>query len=227
VWDTVYGTGVYSEEGCYTMKHATILLAVLALALGASAQQAVGPEPYGVKGDKLGETAAEWLASNSTHKTWTCDDLSNMAEGKTIGCSCLPSLAKLKQGNAYQPGPDDTYAGTSVVYETVSFVAKDSKLILYKMEMTFNRFDFTKLMPALGDKFGTPAGHEVTPLQNGFGAKTEMNTWKWTNGVSSVEVVYIDAPDQSPVLTFTLDGPAKEVKERQDKAEHNKARSDM
>jgi len=208
-------------------KLATVLLAVVAFALGASAQQVVNPEPYSVKGDKLGETAAEWLASNPTHKDWTCGDSSGMAEGSTIECSCLFFLRKLEQGKAYQPSPDETYAGTSLVHGSVSFIGKDSRLILYKVEMGFDKSDLTLLMPALVDKFGTPASHDVIPLQNGFGAKFEMSMLNWTNGVSSVEFVYSDAPDQSPVLIFTLDGPAKELKGRQDKAEHNKARSDM
>jgi hypothetical protein len=208
-------------------KHATVLLAVLALVLGASAQQVVNPEPYSVKGDKLGETAAEWLASNPTHKDWDCGDASGMAEGKTIDCSCLPWLRTAEKGKPYPRRADETYAGASLVLTSVSFVWRESKLILYKVEMGFGKSDSTMLMSALVDKFGTPASQVVVPLQNGFGAKFEMNMLNWTNGVSSVEFVYTDAPDQSPMLTFTLDGPAKELKEKQDKAAHNKAHSDM
>jgi len=201
------------------MKHATVPLALLVLALGASAQQAAKAEPYSVKGDKLGEIAAEWLASNPAHKDWTCGDVSDIAEGKTVDCSNL--LLPLHVPHV----PEDTYAGTSVLYESVSFVAKDSKLILYKIEIhLYNPFGLT----ALWDKFGTPSEHKVTSLQNAFGAQFERNTWKWANGVTSLELVYaLGAPDDRPSLIFTLDVLSREVEERQDKAEQKKARSDM
>ena len=210
------------------MKHSTTLLAVLSLAIGTGAQQAAAPEPYSVKGDKLGETSAEWLASNPNHKTWTCGDVSGIAEGKTVYCfSGIFELVKM--GDTYQPSSDGTYAGGLLQDESVSFVAKDGKLILYQIEMTFdNQFCLTPLMPALSDKFGSSPEHRVTPLQNAFGAQFERTTWKWTNGVTSLELVYaLGVPHDHPSVTFTLDTLFKEVKGRQDKAEHNKARSDM
>jgi hypothetical protein len=203
----------------YEMKNYTTLTLImcLPLVLRMNAQQTATPEPYSIKADKLGEIAADWLANDPTHKDWTCGDASHIAEGKTIGCGRLGWAGK------------DTYAGALLSSQSVSFVAKDSKLILYRIEMDlWNDLYLSGILPALQEKFGTPAAHEVTPLQNALGAKFERNTWKWTNGISSVELVYaLGAPDDVPILSFTLDGPAKEVKEREEKEKKNAAKKDM
>jgi hypothetical protein len=205
------------------MKHAIILLAILALALGASAQQTAAPEPYSVKSDKLGETSAEWLASDPNHKNWTCEDGSHTAEGKPFTCFWE---------SGYIPGKITlvTYAGMELLKQSASFVAKDGKLVVYKVELTFCNGDGYEatLISALDEKFGT-ASHKVTLLQNGFGATSNEDTWTWSNGISTVTLDYI-LPEpiyHSPVVTFTLDALAREIQVRQDKAAQRKARSDM
>jgi hypothetical protein len=117
----------------------------------------------------------------------------------------------------------------SRVSQFAFFVARNSKLILYKVEIDlWNDMYLSPLMPALQNKFGQPAGHEIAQLQNALGTKIEKNTWKWKNGVSSVELEYsLGASDDIPVLTFTLDGPAEEVKEGQEKQRAEAVRRDM
>jgi hypothetical protein len=178
-----------------------ILIFIAILALGAHAQRANDLEPYSVKGDKLGETAAEWLASDPAHKNWAC-------------------------GEALHKG---TYAEVLLASESVFFVARGHKLILYKVEMNlWNDMYLPRIMTALRDKFGTPAAHEVTSLQNTDGAALDRSMWRWTNGLSSVELVYaLGAPNDVPALTFTLDSPSEEVEKREDKKKDDAARNDM
>ena len=195
-----------------------ILIAIFGLALRANAQQTNSLEPYSVKGDKLGESAAEWLASDPVHKAWTCGNVLHLPEGKTTECTTL--------GWAIDKG---TYAEALLSSGSVFFVAKDGKLILYKVEMNlWNDMYVPRIMRALRDKFGVPAAHEVTSLQSAGGSAFDRSTWRWTNGVSSVELVYaLGVPDDIPALTFTLDGPAEEVEKREGRKKDNAARNDM
>ncbi len=195
-----------------------IVVAILAVAFGANAQQENNLEPYSVKGDRLGETAAEWLASDPVHKAWTCGDVLHLPEGKTTECTTL--------GWAIDKG---TYAEALLSSGSVFFVAKDGKLILYKVEMNlWNDMYVPRIMRALRDKFGMPTAHEVRSLQNDGGSTFDRSTWRWTNGVSSVELVYaLGVPNDIPALTFTLDGPAEEVEKREDKKKDDAARNDM
>ncbi|MGD0987298.1 MAG: hypothetical protein ABR874_05785 [Candidatus Sulfotelmatobacter sp.] len=195
-----------------------ILIFIAILALGAHAQRANDLEPYSVKGDKLGETAAEWLASDPAHKNWACGEALHLADGKTADCTTL--------GWAFDKG---TYAEVLLASESVFFVARGHKLILYKVEMNlWNDMYLPRIMTALRDKFGTPAAHEVTSLQNTDGAALDRSMWRWTNGLSSVELVYaLGAPNDVPALTFTLDSPSEEVEKREDKKKDDAARNDM
>lgn len=200
-----------------------IISAALGLASGAKAQQANSLDPYSVKGDRLGETAAEWLASDPAHKGWSCGDglhlaVDKVAESKTVECSTL--------GWAIDKG---TYAEALLSSESVFFVARDHKLILYRVEMNlWNDMYVPRIMRALRDKFGEPTAHEVTSLQSTGGAAFDRSVWKWTNGLSSVELKYaLWGPDEIPALTFTLDGPDEEVERRVDKKKQDAARNDM
>jgi hypothetical protein len=194
------------------------LFATLVLAPLAASQQLGYEEPYRVKDDKLGETAAEWMASDPTHRHWDCNGITETAEGKTAYC--------VMSGASPQK---DTYARALFCSQTAFFVARTGKLILYKVEIDlWNDMYLSPLMPALENMFGQPAAHEVTQLQGGLETKIEKNTWKWKNGVSSVELEYVfGASDDIPVLTFTLDGLAEEVKERQEKHRAEAVRRDM
>lgn len=195
-----------------------IVIAILAVVPGASAQRASNLEPYSVKGDKLGETAAQWLASDPVHKSWTCGDVLHLPEGKTTDCTTL--------GWAIDKG---TYAEALLSSESVFFVAKQGKPILYKVEMKlWNDMYVPRIMGALRDKFGAPTAHEVTSLQNAKGSGFDRSTWRWTNGISSVELVYtLGVPHEIPALTFTLDGPTGEVEKLEKKKRDDAARNDM
>jgi hypothetical protein len=199
-------------------KASALFIATLVLVPAVLSQQLGRTEPYTVKNDRLGETSAEWLASDAAHKNWDCTGMSHPAEGKTA--SCVTSGAYPEK---------DTYAGALFCSQSAFFVTRNNKLILYKVEIDlWNDMYLSPLMPALQNKFGQPSGHEVMQLQNSLGAKIEKNTWKWKNGVSSVELEYaLGASDDIPVLTFTLDGPAEEVKERQEKHRAEAVRRDM
>ena len=207
------------------MKRTSVFAAILAFAIVASAQQATVPEPYSVKGDKLGETSAEWLASDSDHKNWMCEDASHVVDGEPFDCisdSMSPGKART----------DVTYAGVGLFKQSASFVAKGDKLILYRIDLTFGNVaganNEARLLDALNEKFGT-ASHEITTLQNGYGATSQEDSWFWTNGVSAVRLDYI-VPEplyHSPVATFILSVVAKEIQDRHDKARQKKARSDM
>jgi hypothetical protein len=195
-----------------------ILVAIFAIAGGTNAQEANRMEPYSVKGDRLGESAADWLASDPVHKAWTCASVLHVAEGKTAECSTL--------GWAIDKG---TYAEALLSSESVFFVARDNKLILYKVEMNlWNDMYVSPIMRALRDKFGMPTAHEVTSMEGAGGGSVDRSTWKWTNGVSSVELVYaLGVPNDIPAVTFTLDDPANEVERREGKRKNEAARNDM
>ena len=197
---------------------ATLILVPLAAAQHLGQAKSYQAEPYSVKNDKLGETWDEWMASDPTHKNWDCSGTPQIANEKTAFCVTWGSVPQ-----------KDTYAGALYSSQFAFFVARSSKLILYKVEIDlWNDMYLSPLIPALQNKFGQPTGHEVTQLQNALGAKIEKNTWKWKNGISSVELEYsLGASDDIPVLTFTLDGPAEEVKESQEKHRAEAARRDM
>jgi hypothetical protein len=207
------------------MKNYTtiILIVFLAFIQQTGAQQTTTPaEPYSITADKLGEIAAEWLASDSTHKDWKCTDMSHVVDGKPITCSWERAV--------YPKVEVVTYAGLELQNQGASFVGKDGKLVLYQVELTFCNGDGYEatLISAFNEKFGM-ASHKVTPLQNGFGATVREDTWMWTNGVSTVTLDYTtpEPTYHSPVVTFALDSLAREIQERQDKAAQKKARSDM
>jgi hypothetical protein len=201
---------------------AIVLIMFLGFVQRAGAQQAAAPEPYSIKADKLGEIAAEWLASDPTHKDWKCTDMSHVVDGEPMTCSWERAV--------YPKVEVVTYAGLELTNEGASFVGKDGKLVLYQVELKFCNGDGYEatLISAFNEKFGT-ASHKVTPLQNGFGATITEDTWMWTNGVSTVTLDYTtpEPTYHSPVVTFTLDSVAREVQERQDKTAQKKARSDM
>ena len=126
----------------------------------------------------------------------------------------------------FPPSGDNnlTFANAPLLSETSWFY----KGHLYKVEMTLrNTFGLPDLMTALGEKFGKPASHEVTQLQNGFAAQFEQDVFKWNNGVSTLELSYSLKPDECPTVVFTLDAPNREVTERQKNASQRKATSDM
>jgi hypothetical protein len=214
----------------YEMKNYTTLtfIVFLALVLRMYAQQTATPEPYSIKTDKLGEIAADWLANDPTHKDWKCTDMSHVVEGEPITCSWERSLDPKVEAV--------TYAGLELQSQSASFVGKDSKLVLYQVQLKFCNGDGYEatLVSAFNEKFGIlspPLGgnrisHTVTPLQNGFGA---TDLWMWTNDVSTV-TLYYTTPEptyHSPLVTFTLDSLVREIQERQHKAAQKKARSDM
>jgi hypothetical protein len=60
-----------------------------------------------------------------------------------------------------------------------------------------------------------------------FGAHFEAHTWRWTNGISTIELAYEDAPEDYLIVTFALDNIYKEIKDRRQKYKANKARTDM
>jgi hypothetical protein len=99
---------------------------------------------------------------------------------------------------------------------------------LFEVEIILRHWsDRSLVITALGEKFGTPSSHEIKPLQNGFGAHFEAHTWRWTNGISTIELAYEDAPEDYLIVTFALDNIYKEIKDRRQKYKANKARTDM
>lgn len=186
------------------------------LVMAASSQSA--PEPYSVKADKLGEALTEWKANNpqvDKCNNNTVDNRPDSAVDPDV-IYCFP--------RSLQDGQSLTYATAPLLTETAWFYNGR----LYKVEMTlFSSAWLTNVMTGLAEKFGAPAGRETTPLQNGFGARFEQERWTWTNGVSTVELMYSNAPSNCPDVTFTLDSPNKDVTDRQKQAERLKARSDM
>jgi hypothetical protein len=198
------------------MKNYTTLALIvfLALVLRISAQTATPAEPYSIKADKLGEIAAEWLASDPAHKEWKCTDMSHIVEGEPVTCSWERSLKPKVEAV--------TYAGLELQSQGASFVGKDRKLVLYRVELKFcsgGGYEAT-LVSAFNEKFGIFASYKIVLGQE---------RWLWTNGVSTVTLDYtMPGPTyHSPVVTFTLDSLVREIQERQDKAAQKKARSDM
>jgi hypothetical protein len=177
------------------------------------AQQHAMAEPYSVKADKLGETLAEWKANNPADycNNDTVDGLANSAVDPDV-IFCSPSGTR-------------TYADQEELSESASFY----KGHLFRVQIfLYNMLRLPPVMTALKEKFGTPSGHEATPLHNGFGARFDAHKWRWTNGVSTIELAYIDEPGPDcPIVTFTLDSIYKEIKDRQQKYKATKTRSDM
>ena len=175
------------------------------------------PEPYSIKLDKLGENLSQWLANNPDFDYCDNNTVDNRP-GSAIDTDVVYCFPRIHDDKRL------TYGSAPLLTETVWFYKRS----LYKLEMTLrSRFGLADAMPALEAKFGEPSGREVTWMQNGFGAKFERSRWTWTNKLSTVELVYSDAPDDYPTITVTLDAANKEVSDRIKRAEQTRARSDM
>jgi hypothetical protein len=177
----------------------------------------IQPEPYSVKADKLGETLTAWKTNNPR-----LDKCENDTVDNRIGSAVDPDVVYCI-ARSWEDDQNLTFATAPLLTETAWFY----KGSLYKVEMTLlNRFGLPDVMAGRGTKLGAPSGRETTPMQNGFGASFEEDRWTWANKVSTAELVYTDAPDDCPQVTFTLDAPNKEVTDRQKQVEEGKARSD-
>jgi hypothetical protein len=192
-------------------------LAALAIALSVSCPAQTPPKPYTVKSDVLGETLKDWKGNNPQIDHCENNTVDNRAgsEADPDVMFCIPRAGL----------PDNlTFAAAPLLEETAWFY----KGSLYKLEIVLeNRFGLPDVMTGLQAKLGDPATRESAPLQNGFGAKFEQEKWGWTNGVSSAELVYSDASNDHPAITFALDEPNKEVDARITRAQQEKARSDI
>jgi len=186
--------------------------------LSTTALSQSAPEPYSVKADKLGETITEWKANNPR-----LNHCQNSTINDKVGAALDPDVVYCLP-RASGDEPDLTYATAPLVSEVAWFY----RGTLYKLELPLrSTARLALVMAALGEKFGTATEKETTPLQNGFGAKFVQERWTWKNGVSTLQVVYSDAADSCPAITFTLDAPNKEVTDRWEQTEGSKARSDM
>jgi len=180
---------------------------------GAGVAQQKTAAPYSIKNDKLGESLAAWNANNGRAD---CDN--NTVDGR-YGSAVDPDVLFC------HPSGKLTFANEDVTSETAWFY----KGRLFKLEMAlYNMLRLPPVMTALKEKFGEPSSHEATPLQNGFGARFEFHTWRWTNGISTIELAYSNASmREPPIVIFTLDSINNEITERQQKAKAAKASSDI
>jgi len=191
------------------------MLFLVLLSLAASSQ--THTEPYSVKTDRLGETVGEWR-TNNPH----VDSCQNNTVDDHPGSEIDPDLMFCIPRSGFADG-SLTFAAAPLLSETAWFY----KGSMYKVELTLkNSFGLPDIMTGLRAKFGVPTSKEKTPLQNGFGARFQRDKWTWTNGISTVELVYSDAPNDYPSITFTLDTINKEVGDRIKRAQQARARSD-
>lgn len=154
-----------------------ILILFLALTAGGIAQQSEQPQPYDVKGVKLGSPLAEWRQGQGA----ACKE---MPTGKTdeVSYICLGA----------------TYAGIKV-QEVVGFFK--GRLSSFYFGVSHDNYE--TLRDALKQKFGQPEKTEQKTYQNSYGAAFSGEYLLWSNGVSSITLEEIHGDREHSVLLFT------------------------
>ena len=181
------------------------------LALSAACRAQEPPEPYSVKGDRLGESQEVWSANNP--HVDVCDyNTMDSHPGSAVDPDVEYCSARA--------GENPTFATAPLKNITAWFY----KGHLFKIEMdVWNHNWSNTVLSALLERYGTAKVKRI-PLENGFGARFNRNTYiyTWENGVSTIEF-----SDYALSVAVTLDTVDKEVTRRIKQAEREKAESDM
>ena len=173
------------------------LAAVLFFCALGLAQQPETPQPFEVKGIKLG---------------------SSLAQSKEKGLTCLSLPSDKTPSDEYVClVPNATYAGLSV--SEMAMFYKDRLASIY---FKFGQDKFETLKDALQQKFGKPASTEVKTYQNAYGAKFTGEYIVWSNGVSTITLEEMGGSRDQSVLLFSH----TEIAGEQLKAKKAKAKPD-
>jgi hypothetical protein len=182
-------------------------LVVMLLALSVPCYSRGFREPYGVKGDKLGESQQAWNANNPH-----VDVCSNYKVDSLPGSPAVPDVVYCST----RTGENATFANAPLKNITAWFF-KDH---LFKIEMDVWNSNWSKtVLSALVQEYGA-AKVKRTAQKSGFGERFNGYTYThvWGNGVSTIEF-----SDNVPSVAVTLDGINKQVAMRIEQA----ARADM
>jgi hypothetical protein len=164
-----------------------LLMAILAPCFA----QTDAPQPYDVKGVKLGSALTDWEAGAGSK----CQKLA-VTKGDDVTFLC----------------PGATFAGLPVT-EMVSFY-KGNLMSFY---FQFPHDSYEQMRDAVKQKFGSPKESKQETYQNAYGATFTGESLIWTNEVSSVSVEEIAGDRDTSVVLFVNLALSKQ-KEKDDKA---------
>jgi hypothetical protein len=173
-------------------------LVVMLLALTVPCYSRGFREPYGVKGDKLGESQQAWNVNNPH-----VDVCSNYKEELLAASPPDPDVIYCST----RPGENPTFANVPLKNITAWFF----KGRLFKIEMDVWNSNWSKtVLSALVQEYGA-AKVKRTAQKSGFGERFNGYTYiyTWENGVSTIEF-----SDNVPSVAVMLDGVNKEVARR-------------
>ncbi len=174
------------------------LVLVIAMIVGASAQNAAPSQPYDVKGVLLGSPLSEWQQAHSQD------------------CRSFPETQTSNEFMCFMVGA--TYAG-SPASEIVIFY--NGRLASFQIELARDKFQ--AVADALKQKFGEPLSVETKTYQNGFGATFRGGYVIWDNGVSTIVCEEYGGKGERLVLMFMH----KQLVADQEKAKKGAKRNDM
>jgi hypothetical protein len=145
------------------------------LAVGAAAQTAP-PQPYDVKGVRLGSSLADWKSGT--------------------GSACMEMPAGKPAESAFIC-PGATYAGIKL-QEIVNFYKGRLTSFYFK----FSHDDYDALRDALKQKFGPPSQTEQKKYQNGYGTTFNGEYSLWVNGPTSITLEEVGGDRDHSILLF-------------------------
>lgn len=150
-----------------------LLLLISTMALG----QAEAPQPYEVKGVRLGSSLTDWQ------------------QGPGAKCKEIPRRASPDEEDCIMFGASFAGVGAS---EIVSFYKH--QLVSFMFEFPNDEYD--KIRGALEQKFGRPTSTKQKSYQNSFGASFAGESVLWDNGVSSISLEQIGGDRDHSVILF-------------------------
>jgi hypothetical protein len=188
------------------------------------------PEPYDIKGDRLGMSMKDFTAK---HPAPTCKHgypeplLFLPGDDAAVGVvACYPGpgsdipgmLAGTKDAYIRAQVEQFKHPGTLPLNVTIANLPlvglafhfyKDR---LFRIMVTFKSDDYSTMKTAFTEKFGPPV---VTPgeVQNRLGAKFDAEESRWSNGVSAIIIKHRVADTETASVLVVLSAIQKEVEE--------------
>jgi hypothetical protein len=184
---------------------------IMLLALSATCCAQVPPEPYSVKGDRLGESQEVWEANNP-HVDVCRDDTVDSLLGSTVDPDLVYCSARM--------GENPTFATAPLKNITAWFY----KGHLFKIEMdVWNHNWSNTIISALVDRYGSARVKRIS-LKNGFGVRFNKTVYvyTWENGISTIKF-----NDYALNVAVTLDALDKQASSGTKQARRKRTGSDM
>jgi hypothetical protein len=210
---------------CVAASLVSCMVVETQLVFGQGRKQTATSQPFGLKGDMLGETLTEFRAAHdhlihtrpgevlaSTRHLPECTNdkvageysfLSYDVEATSeteeeLRAGVVKCIAELGWQDRMGYDETPTVAGITA-FRTVYYFFREQ---LYKIDSELPRPDFGNLREAFIAKYGPPFATEIAHYQNGFGARFSGQRLFWRNSVSTIAIGELDGEDNTVQLVF-------------------------